>query len=71
MEETRAEWMAFCRERALDYLNTGDARAALASFCSDVQKHPDTADVAGFAAAAGMLHVSDVEAMRGFIEGFA
>lgn len=69
--ETRAEWMAFCKERALEYLDQGDTTNALASLCSDLRKHPDTANMAGFAVAAGMLHTSDVGAMRDFIDGFA
>jgi hypothetical protein len=68
---TRAEHMAWCKERALEALDDGGPTSALASFCSDVLKHPETQDMAGFATAAGMLHASDVEAMRGFIEGFA
>jgi hypothetical protein len=68
---TRSEHMRFCKERALDDLLTDDPTNALASFCSDVQKHPDTADLAQFAAMAGVLHATDAEAMRGFIEGFA
>ena len=39
---TRAQHLAWCKERALAYVDRGDVSDAFDSFCSDVSKHPDT-----------------------------
>lgn len=41
-EITRAEHLAWCKERALEYVNMGDLRNAVTSMLSDLRKHPDT-----------------------------
>lgn len=70
---TRAEHLAWCKQRALEYVDEGDNNEALASMMSDLGKHPDTqghgAIGLGVAmAAAGALNSADE--MRKFIEGF-
>lgn len=67
---TRAEHMAWCKQRALEELDASGTTAALASFCSDVCKHPETQDLAQFAVLLG-AEARDVAEMRRFIEGFA
>lgn len=43
MTGTRAEHIAWCKQRALEYVDAGDLDGALASLTSDLGKHPDTA----------------------------
>lgn len=44
---TRAEHLAWAKERALEYVDAGDPVNALASLQSDLRKHPETADHQG------------------------
>ena len=44
METTRSEHLQWCKDRALEYVYTGDLSQAFASFQSDMRKHPDTAN---------------------------
>jgi len=69
---TRAEHLAWCKQRALEYVEQDDYPNALASMMSDLGKHPYTLASAnpelmrfGLAAAA-----RGREAMRKFIEDF-
>jgi hypothetical protein len=39
---TRAEHLAWAKERALEYADRGDVAQAMASLGSDLNKHPDT-----------------------------
>jgi hypothetical protein len=39
---TRAEHLAWCKMRALQYVDRGDVNNAFASFCSDLNKHSGT-----------------------------
>jgi uncharacterized protein YejL (UPF0352 family) len=69
----RAEHLAWCKQRALQYVDVGDVQNALASMISDLRKHPDTEDHSGMAL--GMVlamngHLSTERQMREFIEGF-
>jgi hypothetical protein len=43
MSVTRAEHLAWCKTRALEYLDEGDVVNAITSMMSDMDKHPDTA----------------------------
>ena len=70
---TRAEHLAWAKERALEYVDAGDLNNAFASMCSDLRKHPDTKDHVG--AGLGMMlllggRLSTVREMREFIDGF-
>ena len=72
MIRDRAEHVAWCKERALQYVDAGDLVNALASLTSDLRKHPSTVDHA--AIELGMLetlggHLSTPARMREFIEG--
>lgn len=72
MPTTREEHMKWCKERALEYVDT-DPQGAYASMASDLQKHPETAGHVGIEL--GMMQMmggmlSTPEQMRHFIEGF-
>lgn len=70
---TRQEHMAWCKKRALEYVDVGDTEQAWASMVSDVNKHPETQGHAAIELGmvqllGGQLNTPD--AMRKFIEGF-
>lgn len=70
---SRAEHLAWCKTRALEYISAGDAQGAFASMSSDLQKHSGTAGHIGIQLGmlqlmGGMLNTPD--AMKNFIEGF-
>ena len=44
---TREEHLAWCKDRALEYVNSGDITNAVASMGSDLNKHPGTRDHSG------------------------
>jgi hypothetical protein len=71
---TRKEHLAWCKQRALDYLDRGDLHNALSSMISDMQKHPENrrALQGGFLPMVGMLAVREHDAtkLRYWIEGF-
>lgn len=67
--------MAWCKQRALEYVDRGDLVNALASFSSDVRKDESTSTtaVAMLVATVGMPRAvaGDVAGLRRFIEGFS
>lgn len=69
----RSEHLAWCKQRAIEILDTGDHMGAWASMVSDMSKHEETDN--HIAIELGMLQVfsgllnSDTE-MRHFINGF-
>lgn len=71
--DTRAEHLAWCKKRALAYLDTGDVQEAYASMVSDLTKHPETERHPAIEMGlmlmlgGGLATVAD---MRKFIEGF-
>lgn len=72
MADTRAEHLAWCKERALAYLDQGDLQNAFASLISDLRKHPETENHAAIELGSmlqfnGML--STAKDMRDFITG--
>lgn len=69
---TREEHLAWCKKRALECLEQGDARNAVLSMVSDLGKHDHTQGLAQNPLTAMMMRPamdSAVEA-RKFIEGF-
>lgn len=69
---TRAEHLAWCKERALEYVDAGDYRTAWASMTSDLGKHPETRDHDAIALGTMLLMIGEnanVDDMRKFIEG--
>lgn len=70
---TRAEHLAWAKERALEYVDQGDLQNAFASLTSDLNKHPDTARHSGIELGMMQLmagHLTTARDMRDFIQGF-
>jgi hypothetical protein len=70
---TRAEHLAWCKQRALEYVDAGDVNQAFVSMASDLGKHPETANHSAIQLGMMMLmagHLSDAQKMRLFIEDF-
>lgn len=70
---TRAEHLAWCKQRALEYVDQGDLAQAIASMTSDLGKHFETAghpaiELGMMLIMTGNLNTS--AAVRKFIEGF-
>jgi hypothetical protein len=70
---TRAEHLAWCKKRALEYCDSGDVQGAFASMASDLNKHDGTTNHIGIQL--GMMQLmggmlSSPAQMRHFIEGF-
>jgi hypothetical protein len=71
--KTRAEHLAWCKQRALEYVERGDTVEALTSMGSDLDKHPETAGHPGTMIGMKLLMIGALatrEQMRHFIEGF-
>ena len=69
---TRDEHLAWCKKRALEYVDDWDVRSAICSMMSDLQKHPETKDQNPAIMALGLLIATsrdELEARR-WIEGF-
>lgn len=41
---TREEHLKWCKDRAMEYVRSGDLSAAVSSMLSDLRKHPETRD---------------------------
>jgi hypothetical protein len=73
MMATRAEHLAWCKERALEYIDAGDVQNGVTSFASDVRKDASTADDAssiGMTCISFLLDRPSPEQARQFIEEF-
>jgi hypothetical protein len=71
--QTRQEHLDWCKKRALEYCDRGDAMNALTSMFSDLGKHPETDGHKGIDIGMGMLMIgalSTPHEARRFIEGF-
>ena len=69
----RSEHLAWCKRRALEYVDGGDLRQAFASMASDLSKHPETENHPGRQLGMMLLmggQLSTASEMRKFIEGF-
>jgi hypothetical protein len=71
--QTRAEHLEWCKQRAREYCDRGDAMNALTSMFSDLDKHPETAGHMGceiglmLMMAGGLREPTEA---RRFIDGF-
>ena len=68
---TRAEHMAWAKQRALEYAKRGDGTGCIASMISDLGKHPETANsvmIAGMTTMA--VDLNDPAALKRWVEGF-
>jgi len=72
--ETREQHLQWCKDRAFEILNeSGNIGEAYASFCSDMNKHPETENHSAIQLGMMMLiggHLQSKEEMKNFIEGF-
>lgn len=68
----RAEHLAWCKQRALEYVDQGDLASAVASMTSDLGKHHETATSNPYLMMLGMMNVNqgDTEGVRRWINGF-
>jgi hypothetical protein len=69
----RAEHLAWCKERALEYADMGDVANAMASLGSDLSKHPETRGHSGMELMMMLAmggHLDSPAELRKFIEGF-
>jgi len=71
--ETRAEHLAWCKQRALELVDRGDLAQAVSSMIGDMLNHPDTAKtVDPMLSFIGMerVMVGDSRGVRKWIEDF-
>ena len=70
---TRVEHIAWCKQRALQYVTANDLSQAYASMLSDLGKHPETVRHPGKDLMVQFMvsgHLRTARQMREFIEGF-
>jgi hypothetical protein len=70
---TRDEHLAWCKTRALEYVDAGDLTRAVASMASDLKMHQDTDNpTLDGLAMIGMMYAADGDkaAVRRWIERF-
>jgi hypothetical protein len=70
---TREKHLAWCKQRALEYVDNGDIQQAYTSMASDLNKHPETEGHTGIQLGMMLMmsgHLSTDDEMREFIEGF-
>jgi hypothetical protein len=70
---SRDEHLAWCKRRALEYVDAGDLSLAVAGMASALKTHPDTDNPAlNGLATIGMMYVADGDkaAVQRWIEGF-
>ena len=70
-EMTREQHLAWCRQRALEYLAIGDIQNAVRSMMSDLQKHNETRSISNRELMALSVMMSgDLDLARRYIDGF-
>jgi hypothetical protein len=72
-ETTRDEHLAWCKQRALVYVDAGDLSQAFTSMGSDLDKHPATTGHSGIKLGVLLLvsgRLNTPREMRDFINGF-
>lgn len=72
-EPTRAEHVAWCKKRALEYVTAGDLKQAMASMGSDLNKHDETRNHEGMQLGMMLLTTGGLSTpaeMGRFINGF-
>jgi len=70
---TRAEHLEWCKQRAREYCDRGDAMNALTSMFSDLEQHPETAGHKGSQIGLMLMlggQLSEPAEARRFIDGF-
>lgn len=69
----RSEHLQYCKDRANKYVENNDMKNAFASFQSDMDKHPETANHLALKMGTMMLlsgHLSNTRQMKEWINGF-
>jgi hypothetical protein len=71
-DQTRDEHLAWCKQRALEYLDRGDVLNAMTSMLSDLSKHQETKLSNPYLTMMAMFIARDhdIEGAQRFIEGF-
>jgi hypothetical protein len=70
---SRKDHLAWCKTRALEYVDAGELKNAVSSMLSDMTKHPETNSPAlGVLMLSAMKDVAngDTAAVRRWVEGF-
>lgn len=70
---TREEHLAWCKQRALEYIDKGQIKEGITSMMSDMSKHDETKSPALDQLALMMLvsgHLNSVYEARKFINGY-
>ena len=70
---SRSEHMQWCKNRALEYVDSGDLINAWASMVSDLSKHEETQGHVGIELGMMQMMIGGLKTqheMRHFIEGF-
>jgi hypothetical protein len=73
MGMTREEHLAWCKKRALEYIDHGQCREGITSMMSDMRKHPETKSDALDALALGLMingSLDSIHEAREFINGY-
>lgn len=69
----RQEHLQWCKDRAIEILNSGNIHEAYSSFLSDMNKHPDTKGHAALELGMLLMFSGKLDTyieMKKFIEGF-
>jgi len=71
----RKDYLQWCRDRALKYIELGDLQGSLTSMLTDLRNHPKTRDSVEFGGRLGLAilqskHLDTPEEMTRFIKGF-
>jgi len=69
----RQEHLAWCKNRALQYVDAGDINQAWASMVSDMCKHDETKEHSAIMLGSQLMlsgQLNSPDAMRKFIKGF-
>lgn len=70
-QSTRSEYVRWCKQRALEYLDAGQHEDAVTSMLSDLGKHPETKIMLEWAAPMGLNAIlQGPDAARRFVEEF-
>lgn len=68
---TRAGHLAWCKDRANEYVDAGDGAEAIASMISDLGKHDETSSSQTLAFQLSMvIDRNDLAAVRNWVDGF-
>jgi hypothetical protein len=65
----RAEYLAWAKMRALEYIERGDLELAVTSMISDLGKHSELRGAASFRDGVDAVMSGDAETVRKWIEG--